>query len=562
MAWKKRDELKSVEEIVLRNTGYDNICDFLNGKSKTYNIKYLVEAADMIKDAIKKGLTITIVGDYDADGVTASASLSYTLEKMGAKVKVRLPRRLTEGYGLSTKIVDEIDDGLLITVDNGIVAFEAIKKAKEKGLQVIVTDHHLLDESGEIPEADIVIDPHIEGTADFADYCGAGIAYKLAKELTSDEKILKKISCFAAIGTICDVMPLIEENRLIVLEGLKNMVTYGCRTSGLYSVLRASNYDRNISEDDIGFKIGPMINAAGRLYDDGAQIAYDILVYDGPFKEELGLKLIEINDLRKDKVEEAMQKIKTNIKINCMFGEVPLVVYEPDIPEGIVGIIAGKLTEEMKIPTFVFTDSDTPGILKGSARSTRGVHLKNLLDKCSDTLYKYGGHADAAGLSVEESKFDDMKNAFFENIPELEEDTENNDIYYDLEISANDIDKTLKEIQQYAPFGEGNPRIIFKITDFKLSPRYSAFYKTMGDENQHIKLLGNNSEAVGFGMTEKYLDIKEPKDLNLIGTLGVNHFMGRKSIQIKMDDFEAANKKTTKSKLALLLEAKAKERYS
>lgn len=563
MAWKKTDESKTIEEVILRNTGYSDISKFLNGSLKVYNIKYLQEAADLIKEAIENGEQITIVGDYDADGITASATLSLTLSKMGAKVKVRLPKRLSEGYGLSTKIVDEIESGLLITVDNGIVAFDAIKKAKEKGLKVIVTDHHLLDESGKLPEADIVIDPHIPGTADFADYCGAGIAYKLAKLLIpEDAQTLRKLSCFAAIGTICDVVPLLEENRLIVREGLKNMVTYNCRTSGLYSLLRANDMDRIINEENIGFKIGPIINAAGRMYDDGAIKAYEVIVYDGPFREDLGNELIAINDMRKKEVQTAMEKLYENIQANCLFGDYPLVVYEPNIPEGIVGILAGRLAEEKGVPSFVFTDSDDPNVYKGSARSACGVHLKDLLDASSETLYKYGGHADAAGLSVEKDKYYDMIAAFAENIPEPEEAVDTSTIYYDLEIPICDVDAVLKELATYAPFGEGNPQIRFKVTDFELSPRYSSFYGTLGDTNQHLKLYGVNIDAIGFNMVEKYQGMGEPKRLNLIGTLGVNYFMGRSSVQVTLDDFADSGKRTGKTRFAKLLEEKAKQRYS
>lgn len=562
MAWIKVDSAKCIEDVVLRNTKYPDINQFLNGSRPTYWIKYLVEAADMIKEAIANKLTITIVGDYDADGVTASATLAYVLEKLGAKVKVRLPKRLSEGFGLSTKIVDEIDDGLVITVDNGIVAFDAVKLAKDKGLKVIITDHHLLDESGELPMADIIIDPHIEGTADFADYCGAGIAYKLAKELTKDEVILKKISCFAAIGTICDVMPLVEENRLIVIEGLKNMVTYNCRTSGLYSLLREVDLDRKIDEENIGFKIGPMINAAGRLYDDGAMKAFNVIVYDGPFKESLGKELNEINEERKKIVADGMEKVTKNIQMNCLFGDYPLVIYEPGLSEGIVGILAGRLAEEKGVPTFVFTDSENPDIYKGSARSAVGVHLKDLLDTVSDTLYKYGGHSEAAGVSVEASKFDDMIYALSENIPEPVNSADSSAIYYDLEINCSEVDGLITEMRKYAPFGEGNPKIRFKINQFDLSPRYSSFFKTMGDEEQHIKLFGNNMEAVGFNMTQKYLDLGRPAHLNLIGTLSINYFMGRSSIQITLDDMQDAGTKVEKSNLAKLLEARAKARYS
>jgi single-stranded-DNA-specific exonuclease len=342
MKWIKFDESKTIEDVILRNTKYDNINNFVNGSKTTYQIKGLEEAALIIKNAIKNKIPITIVGDYDADGVNSSSIMDVSIKELGGIVKVRLPKRFSEGYGLSTKIVDEIDEGLIITVDNGIVAFDAVEQAKAKGLTVIITDHHLPDDSGKLPDADIIINPHIKGTADFEDYCGAGIAYKLAQKLIDNPKTLKKLSCFAAIGTICDVMPLIEENRLIVIEGLRNLVTYGCRTSGMYSLLKANDLDRHITAENIGYKIGPIINAAGRLKDDGAYDAYKVVSYDGPFDETLGLELVELNETRKKIVADSMAKIRSNIQSNCLFGEFPLVVYEPKLNEGIVGILAGR----------------------------------------------------------------------------------------------------------------------------------------------------------------------------------------------------------------------------
>lgn len=563
MAWIKTDNAKTIEEVILRNTGYKTIEDFLGLNLKVYSIKFIKEACDMITEAIKNGWQITIVGDYDADGVTASSIMYDGLQSLGAKVKVRIPRRLSEGYGLSEKIIDEIDSGLVITVDNGIVAFDAIKKAKEKGLKVIITDHHLPDASGELPPADIVIDPHLKGTADFEDYCGAGIAYKLMQALIPENKqLLKKLSCFAAIGTVADVMPLVEENRLIVKEGLKNMVTYNCRTSGLYSLLRLLDLDRVVTEENIGYKIGPCINAAGRLYDDGAMKAFEIISYDGKYSEDYAKELVEINELRKKMTEEAMVAIADNIRDNCLYGDYPLVIYQPGIHEGLVGIIAGKLTELHGVPTIVFTDSSEEGILKGSGRTECGVHLKNLLDSCSDVFVRYGGHAEAAGVSVEKARYDEMCEKLMEKIPDPVIDPHKNDTFYDLEITVNEVPDVLEQLKKYAPFGNGNPNVIFKINGFSLSPRYSSCYGTLGEDKDHLKLYGIGMDAIGFSMVEKYQDMGEPKNLTLVGSINENYFMGRIATQITLLDFCDAGKKVGKTKLALLLEEKAKNRHS
>lgn len=563
MKCKKRDGASKIEDVILRNTGYTDINAFLNGSKTVYTIKFLKEAVDMIKDAIKKKKIITIVGDYDADGITATAIMKMAIESLGGIVKVRIPHRLSEGYGISEKIIDEIDSGLIITVDNGIVAFDAIQKAKDKGLDVILTDHHLLHESGNIPCADIVIDPHIPGTADFEDYCGAGIAYKLCEELISNKILLDKLSCFAAIGTVSDVMPLIEDNRRIVIKGLKNMTTFGHRTSGLYSLLRTVQFDHHITATNIGFKIGPMINAPGRLEDDGSMKSLEVLTYDGPFDEEIGKELFEINETRKRMVEDALKVVEQIIVDDCLYGDYPLVIYVPGVHEGIVGLLAGKITESNQTPTFVLTDSETPGIYKGSGRTYGDFHLKTLLDKTylrdPDIFVKYGGHAEAAGLSINADKLDDLMQIFQEiaDSRPVYDDT----VYYDLEINSKEVLDFIKEVEKYEPYGAGNPKILFKINDYSLVPRTSSYYQYMGDKLQHVKLYGIDMSATAFFKADRYRELSEPKDLNLIGSLSTNHFSKVSEVQIEIEDMEPINKSHTKTALERRLAEMSAKRY-
>lgn len=559
--WRKKDGSKTIVDVILRNTGYSSIEELLNADKKTYFMDHIDKIVELIKKAIAKGETITIVGDYDADGVTSTCILKGLIESLGGKVVVRIPHRLSEGYGINETIIDEIESGLVITVDNGIVAFNAIKKAKDKGLTVILTDHHELAPSGEVPCADIVLDPHIPGTADFEDYCGAGIAYKIAKEmLPKDSTLIKKLSCFAAIGTIADVVPLVEENRVIVQEGLMNMVIYGHRTSGLYSLLKLFDLDKRINEHNVAFKIGPAINAPGRLLDDGAEKVVEILSYDGPFEEDYAKELIELNDERKKLVAEGMIRANNYIAENAMFADYPLVIAD-DFHEGIVGIIAGKFAEDKKVPTFVLTNSTEKGILKGSGRSVKGINMKEILDELnkenSDILVKYGGHEGAAGVSIFEEKLDD----FTDKLQDLVEYQEFEDVIeYDLEISVKDIKETIEELKKYAPYGAGNERIIFKISDYKLSPRQSSYYATNGEDGQNVKLYGVDVTAIGFGMTERYIDSGEPKELEVVGKLGEVYYFNNKSLQIELMDFRSVKSKVSTTKLAAALAKARSER--
>lgn len=560
---------KTIEEVVLDNTGYDNIEDFLNPK-KDYWIKDLDKVSTLIKDAIIKQRPIHVVTDYDVDGICSASIMKLLLDKLGANYEIRLPRRFSEGFGLSEKIVNEIPLGaLLITADNGIAAVDAVKLAKSKMMTVIITDHHLPNEDGVLPEADVIVDPNaIPGSAEFNGYCGAGLVYKLAIEmLGKDHDLIPKLNSFAALATVADVMKLVEENRLIVKNGLKTLTSYTGRTTGLCELLKQCELHQNISAKNIAFKIGPILNAPGRLFDDGASKSFEAISFNGDVKkaEELAKELIGFNDERKALTDQGIQKVEQNIIDNCIFGEVPLIIYEPDLPEGLVGIFAGKLAEKYKAPCFILTGSEEEGILKGSGRSFGKVNIKDLLDANSDFLYKYGGHAEAAGLSVFEDKLDEFKEGMMNAVNP--DDLAQEDVScYDIEIDASKISSTIEELEKYAPFGEGNPEIVFKIKDFMLSPRMNGdtdtgkCAKRMGDKGQHIKLFGVDASAICFDMTETYIAMNCPKKVEVIGTLSQNFFRGKATNQIETMDFSDVSKAVEKTPMAALLSKMANER--
>lgn len=558
---KRRVECNSVLDVVLANTG-KTASNFFEYQTKKYEIDKLDEAVSLIRCALFDDDVITVVGDYDADGITSSAILKLLFDTLGANINIRLPRRFSEGYGLSEKIIDEIDSGLLITVDNGIVAIDAIKKAKEKGLKVIVIDHHLGLEDGTLPEADVVIDPNaIENSATFNSYCGAGLSYKLAEAfLGSTHPMMKKITSLAAIGTIADVMPLIEENRLIVENGLKYMTTDSGRTAGLGALLTEYNIEKHLIAKDIGFKIGPAINAPGRLFDDGAMRSFELLSFDGYWKHATiyAKQLVEYNNNRKKLAAEGTAKVEENIKRNNLLGNVPMAIYEPGLPEGLVGIFAGRIAEKYKTPCLILTDSEDPEILKGSARSYGDVHLKNILDAHSELLTKYGGHAEAAGLSLEKKNFEEFARVIQEgvemNLPDSDE------VLYDLEITANDLPSVMMELDKYAPYGEGNPEIVFSIKNVDLFPGPRGFYDTMGDEKQHLKLYSKTAEIVAFDASQKYLEAKEPRRISLVGSISKNTWHAKITPQIECIDFDAVEIPVQSTPLAALLAKMGSER--
>ena len=541
MKWTKRDECTNIEDVIKRNVGE------LGDDCPETEIVHLREAVDRINRAILSDEQITIFGDYDADGITGAAILWATIRIIsGTDPVIRLPRRFSEGYGFSTQAADEVFDGLLITVDNGISAFEQIKCLKDKGVSVIVIDHHLPSEN--LPDADIIIDPHSfkSGKEDFEDWCGSGLAYRVCKELLKTVKddvmrarTLAYIQQLAAVGTVCDVVPLLRDNRKLVIDGLKSINTMPCK--GLRAILNSTG-TTYVDETTCGYLIGPVLNAAGRMEDDGAMLSFDVLtncnrVGAGDLDGTV-MSLISLNDRRKTEVSIAMEIARQEISETVPKGAYPIVIRNDSIAEGIVGIIAGKIAEEYRVPTFVFT-SVGGGLLKGSARSYGGVHIKQMMDAAADCIERYGGHAGAAGLTVREEKLLEMyvkMHRFMGKYTVKDSDT----IEYDLEIDAADIPAAYAAISKYAPFGEGNPNIVFRINKFVMTPRNGECFRRMGACKEHIKLYGNKFSAVGFGMAAKF-DPAIGKTVTCVGTLSENRFRGNTEIQIEMLDFKLSN---------------------
>lgn len=523
--YKKNGNCNTVKEVMERN--HPDIKEFMS-PSPMPEIINLKNAVNMLKDIVSQnpGIPVKIVGDYDADGITATAIMFHALRMYGLVPSARIPRRISEGYGLSEKIIDEISDGLIITVDNGIAAIDAIKKAKEKGLYVIITDHHLppkKDGNVVLPEADIIVDPWVYEGSEYTGYCGAGLAYRFARELLPDSN-LDDLKVLAAIGTVADIMPLEGANRLLVQDGLR-LINNGRVVPGLRHLLRKLRLEEHIAEDDFGFAIGPVINAPGRLYDDGASAVLDVFVadwknYQLPYKCS---KLIDINEERKKQLRDAIDSI--DLPAHTL---APLVLYNPDWGEGIVGLIAGRLCEKYHVPVIVFTRSKS-GQLKGSGRSIPGVHLKNVLDSLpKDILMGYGGHEGAAGLSIKKEKLKTFKKEFEKACGALPEKPE---VTYDLELPF-DLVGTLEELGKYAPYGEKNPKVKFHLY-FKIDK-----VEQLGD-GTHIKLTNNNTplELIGFGMYDAYLTMGAPSKIEVIGYLSEQWFRGNSKPQIEMLSF-------------------------
>ena len=568
--WKQKNPaLHSIEEVVMANTGLSKE-ELLNDETD-YEIRGIEKVVEILDKAAADKTFVTVIGDYDTDGVTSSAEWELMLTAKKIPHRIRLPKRHSEGYGLNEKIIDEIDNGIVLTVDNGISALPAIKKAKAKGLYVIVVDHHqpyLNPDTKEVmlPEADIIIDPHaIAGQADFNFYCGAGLTYKIAEKwFGKNHWLMKKLVSFAAIGTVGDVVTLTKGNRKIVKMGLESILTREGRTTGLMKLMKVFNIWDRITAEDIGFSISPAINACGRL---GAPVApkeaeqsLELLTFNGSFDDaeymanEIAGRNLEgresVNEMRKKLVKAADRAAEEIISNNAMYGDAPMVIYIPDINEGIIGIVAGHLTEKYNVPSIVFTDSNKdPSVLKGSGRSIPDVDLKALLDKCATDMLGYGGHPGAAGLSILKNNLDVFRDHLQENIGDF--DFEEKELTYDLEISESDIESLIPELDKFGPYGEGNEQPVFLIRDFKLYPKDNSLFKISGADNEHISFFGTCSKMNAFWLHDKYIEIGQPKYLNIIGTLDKQVYKGEATYGMKILDMEAAPEpKKTRTLLA------------
>ncbi|MCR4648388.1 MAG: DHH family phosphoesterase [Lachnospiraceae bacterium] len=546
MNWIKRNNaVKGVKDAFLSNhdlSSLDEINDwFRKSYAHNYRIDLLKEAVAFVKTF--KDKKVTIVGDYDCDGVTSTSILYMALRHAGfTNVSYRIPKRFTEGFGINPTIVDEINEGLIITCDNGIAQTDVIRMAKKKGLSVVVIDHHQPEvNNGNVvlPNADINIDPNaIENSADFAGYCAAGLTYRFACELLDYEKpFCDKLLGLAAIGTIGDVMELKEENYVIVRNGLKVLVSEHLCTKGLHALLSSCELSSSITSKDVGFTVAPILNAVSRLNDEGANDSVSLLIYDDDETEAVrqAVRLIEINKKRKEYKAQGIDKAHEIIEAENIRKDIPMLIYVPDVKEGIVGIIAGSLCEEYKVPVIVVTNTEA-GTLKGSARSCGNYNVKEKLDEVSYLLLEYGGHAGAAGLSLKKEHLDILRKELINNATDFENESVN-DIYYDIDISVDEIKDALLEMGKYEPYGEGNPLPVFRVNGFVPSESYGAYKKLIGADKTTVKISCGKVSAIGFHMADAMQGLAEDDSpIDIIGTLSFNTFKGMVTPQIEIID--------------------------
>ncbi|MCD7750890.1 MAG: single-stranded-DNA-specific exonuclease RecJ [Lachnospiraceae bacterium] len=519
------------------------------------------KAAGILRTKIAEQKRIRIIGDYDCDGICATFILKKCLGELGAVVDERLPHRILDGYGLNIRLIEEaLQDGVdtILTCDNGIAAAEEIAFAKAHGMTVIVTDHHevpFVQEEGVkrelLPPADAVVDmKRVDSLYPFQGICGAVTAWKLCQLLLgSDHPLIAQMTVYAALATVCDVMDLVDENRVILKQGLKRINSRP--PVGLKALAAAYEiYNKKISAYHLGFLIGPCLNATGRL--ESAQMALDLLdMEDEQQAYVYAHKLKELNEQRKEMTrngsEEAIRKIQADASDGSL--DKVLVQYLPDCHESVAGIIAGRVREACHRPTIIFTKAQEG--VKGSGRSMECYDMFTELSACKNLFTKFGGHKMAAGISMDsEEKIAELRRRLNEQCT-LTEDDFRERVLIDLALPLSSTSLALaKELEKMEPCGVANPRPLFAERNLILT---SA--SIMGQKQNAVRLTvksrdGLLHQVVFFGDLKPFHDFLDEKfgdgaskriythtcayPFHMVYQLQVNRYQMRESLQIVM----------------------------
>lgn len=514
---------------LIRNRGVIGVEEtkkYLNGSMNDLidpqRLHGLSAAAELIQSAVAKKQKIRVFGDYDVDGISSTYILYATLKHLGADVTTVLPDRVKDGYGLNVHMVEQaVKDGVqvMITCDNGIAAADAVKKAKDAGLTVIITDHHEIpfeEKDGKtvyrLPEADAIVEPKLTDDLGipyypFVDICGGMVAFKLCQVLlgmpditgepeiwqTPEQALLRELSGFAALATVCDVMPLQNENRIIVKYGLKELSR--SRNLGMRSLIEAVGLKgQEITCYHAGFVIGPCLNASGRL--ENATLALKLFQEKNLTEAtQTAEQLKALNESRKELTEKGYEEAKKALDAEEHLDKV-LIVYLPDSMETIVGIIAARIKERYFRPTIVLTDAkDEEGMLKGSARSIEGYDMYAEMNKCADLFAAFGGHKMAAGCTLKKENLEALRERMNANCT-LEEKDLTNTFHIDMELPLRLVTLQMtKEMDVLEPCGTGNARAMFVTRNLTLE-----FIECIGRHRNVCKFRGKDDKGRAFNM--------------------------------------------------------------
>ncbi len=567
----------------------EEIRDFLYGGEESFIdpllLKDMDKAVDLILKEIAEGTPIRIIGDYDVDGVTSTCILVKGLRFLGGQVDYAIPNRITDGYGVNENLVKDAASagiGLIITCDNGIAAKDALEYAVKSGIRCLITDHHEVpykEEKGKrtyiYPEVDAIVNPKRDDSEyPFQGICGAFVAYKVITavfdRIRKDESLragfpaferqedvtnlLMELRELAGLGTVCDVMELKNENRALVRLALNDMKN--SRNRGLRALMKVCEISPdNLKAFHLGFIIGPCINATGRLED--ATLSLEMLLAENDGDAVVrATELKKLNEQRKSMTEKGLEKACEIIEKEGIDKDKVMVVFVPELHESLAGIVAGRIREKYYKPVFVITATEEG--LKGSGRSIEGYHMYDSMVEVGELFTKYGGHAMAAGLSMEEKSLPEFRKKINENC-RLTEDDFQEKIHIDVPMPVSYVsEKLIADLELLEPYGTGNPHPIFAQKDAKI---LSA--KRMGKAGNMARLSfttgdGGIYEGVIFRGLEEFLEAaadkcgKDAVDklfssgykgsslviMDIIYSPGINEYMGRRSLQFTINAFK------------------------
>ncbi|NTW27413.1 MAG: single-stranded-DNA-specific exonuclease RecJ [Candidatus Moranbacteria bacterium] len=528
---------KEIEQFIAPNYEKDSHSPFL--------FRDMDKVVERLKKARDQKEQVAIFGDYDADGITSSAIIKETFDNLGINSFVYIPNKHKEGYGINSDAIDmfkEKNVTLFITVDCGITSVAEVEKANALGMDVIITDHHHVPEN--VPKAFAIINPHQENCGyPFADLAGVGVAFKVVQAIF--EKLMPEqihlsrwMLDLVAIGTIADCVPLIGENRLFVKYGL--IVLSKTRRVGLLELFTVGNIviDENEIPDTkkVSFYIAPRINAAGRI--NHASLAYNLVVEkDVVYARDLALEL-EANNSERQKITE---KIVDEVKVladNAFKDKKFIFAISEHFSIGVVGLVAGKIVQKYNKPTAIF--QKTEGVSKGSFRSIPQINIIETIGECKELLVKFGGHSQAAGVSVANENLD----KFYEKMNQLINDKLEGidispEVRIDGQLKSSEIDFDLvDDLEKLKPFGQGNDEPIFVIRDLIVREK-----RTIGTGNKHIKLFLSPSdgspkvfEAISFNGYDRYSKIAQNDCVDVACNIQKDEWNGNKRIQLMVVD--------------------------
>ena len=532
----------------------------VNNLATFQDLKGVEKAVSVIAFAMQNNAKITIVGDFDADGATSTALCLLALTEMGAvNVDHLVPNRFEFGYGLSPQIVDvakQQGSELIITVDNGISCLDGVAHAKSLGIQVVITDHHLAAET--LPDADAIVNPN-QPDCSFPSkmLAGVGVAFYVLLALRSHlqktgwfEKMQIAIPNLAnyldlvAVGTVADVVPLDNNNRILVHQGLQRIRAGKCRP-GITAMLEVANREqKSLSATDLGFVVGPRLNAAGRLDDMSLGIAC-LLANTEAHARNLAIELDRLNQDRKT-IEHSMQQEALAMVDQVSVSEASLpsgiVLYQDDFHAGVIGIVAGRIKDQFQRPTIVFAE-ESEQTIKGSARSIKGIHIRDALEwvnaRYPELIIKFGGHAMAAGLSINKSDYDEFVKAFNQSLEQWQETIQQSgSVLTDGALPDDCFSLSFaQQLRHSGPWGQGFEEPLFDDVFVLVQQRIVG--------ERHLKMVlqtphGELLDAIAFNIDTKNWPNPSVEKVHIAYKLDINHFRGKSTLQLLVDTINLA----------------------